>query len=100
MIRVGGLWNCHSTKVAVAISRPAIPEMLRVMRTLGGRSELVLRRVQIRVAGAPDYDATAARIRTDGGLELTMPGTDDGLAAVPARVQCFWLIDLQAGQLT
>ena len=75
-------------------------EILRTMRTLGGRNEVVLRRVLIRVAGAPEITASAARIRSDGGLELTLQPGGPGQAAAPPRVQYFWLTGPQAGRLT
>jgi hypothetical protein len=92
--------------VTLEVANPAAtwPEqglqILQAMRTLGGRSELILRRVKIRLTGAADIDATTARIRTDGGLELTMPAAEGRPDAGLPHIQYFWLTGPQAGRLT
>jgi hypothetical protein len=75
-------------------------EILRTIRNLGGRNEVILRRVQIHVAGSPDVVALVAHVRADGALELSMPEASAGAVSVPATIRYFWLTGPQAGRLT
>jgi hypothetical protein len=92
--------------VTLEVSNPAAawPEqgaqILRTMRTLGGRNELVMRRVEICVAGEPKISAASGVIRADGGLELTMPAGVNDAKSTPVAVRYFWLTGPEAGTLT
>lgn len=73
----------------------------RALLTLGGREELVLRSVRIRLAGSPvqELNATSARLGAGGVLELsevTLAGQPPGSDRTTGKL---WLTGPNAGRL-